>query len=55
MGSYSSTLVASAKLRLTLRGPRFRGRYYRSAGVAVDTGKDGSGFERILSVSVVLA
>ena len=34
MGSYSSTLVASGKLRLTLRGPRFRGRYLAFGRVA---------------------
>ena len=33
-GVYNSTLVASAKLRLTLRGPRFRGRYLAFGRVA---------------------
>ena len=38
----TSTLVASGKLRLTLRGPRFRGRYLRQGATVLGIGKDGT-------------
>ena len=46
MGSYSSTLVASGKLRLTLRGPRCRGRYLPVPGLA----QEGPGWRFIVKV-----
>ena len=49
----SFTLVASGKLRLTLRGPRFRGRYLRQGATVLGIGvalHGGLGYlERILS------